>query len=285
MKPIQKREINYVKSVKGFVSMERRINGVLAAARTIGDFELGEAISHEPDLFEYGLRRWGGLRAGDDDGHSLLFVPPKAAPVCSDTPLSYLPSHFLPPVPFADAFPSGSVPPPGASLPALPRVVLPSVIQPLPCIPPSLRDHLNHWLETPIPFRSLHAPPPLRIPHNTLLPPEYACIAPPPAPSPCVQEWDREDVALVLACDGLFDVADDQLIADVACPWMHPESFDLLAEPTFSANTDRDGAGSGTQRPGLIPKGKLAELAALRLRSCASAMGSADNISVIVVFL
>lgn len=42
--------MDYIRSVGGFVSLDKRLNGVLAVARTMGDFEYAPSISSDPDL-------------------------------------------------------------------------------------------------------------------------------------------------------------------------------------------------------------------------------------------
>jgi serine/threonine protein phosphatase PrpC len=192
--------------------------------------------------------------------------------------------------------------------------------------------------------------------------------------------WARTDICLVLACDGLYDVMDEQQIAETCCPWMtgdveervrvwddpvfdyqeddevlegqendgrdnlcddvvnyqllHPgncnspplsyidsvqaqeslSSFSIISPLTtpqanqtstlsqqFMDGTDsypptpvssvstsvsrfHNGSSSSFRRP-IITKGRLAEFAALRLRTAADALDSTDNVSVIVVML
>jgi serine/threonine protein phosphatase PrpC len=104
-------------------------------------------------------------------------------------------------------------------------------------------------------------------------------------------EWAREDVALVIACDGLYDVMDDQLIAEIACPWMCWNDFDLFNDPIFDNVFSEVLRGNSTERLRYgckcvhVGKGCLAELAAVRLRTAADALESMDNVSLVVVML
>ncbi|KAK2954081.1 hypothetical protein BLNAU_10898 [Blattamonas nauphoetae] len=191
--------------------------------------------------------------------------------------------------------------------------------------------------------------------------------------------FERQDVCIVLGCDGLFDVLYGEQIAELACPWMRDDGS-WMEDPVFDSDSDdevgsrgrRGGRGKGkevvveewneenleknaksmnilpdavehaeedadedaeaepsvvsshssesdsifepspfTQLPSSHPpispssqhppktrsrrrqnglgrhknKGRLAELAALRLKSASDAMESLDNISIIVLFL
>jgi hypothetical protein len=60
------------------------------------------------------------------------------------------------------------------------------------------------------------------------------------ARAPSLAEWEREDVALVIACDGLFDVLDDQMVAEVACPWMCRNDAGLFNDPVFDGIFDEE---------------------------------------------
>lgn len=46
--------------------------------------------------------------------------------------------------------------------------------------------------------------------------------------------WKREDICLVLACDGLYDVIDNQLLAEIACPWNEQGSESIFNDAVFS---------------------------------------------------
>ncbi|KAA6375071.1 MAG: hypothetical protein EZS28_029401, partial [Streblomastix strix] len=95
--------------------------------------------------------------------------------------------------------------------------------------------------------------------------------------------WEREDIALVLACDGLFDVLDNQLVAELTCPWAYDDRIE--EDAFYLAHSNGQDTPDSNKDIANVTKGDLAELAALRLRSCADAMESTDNISLIVVIL
>jgi serine/threonine protein phosphatase PrpC len=99
-----------------------------------------------------------------------------------------------------------------------------------------------------------------------------------------VSEWKREDVALVVACDGLYDALDDQLVAEIACPWMSRNDYHLFNDPILSQAFSEVDLKNGCKCMS-VGKGYLAELAAARLRSAADALDSMDNISIIVIML
>ncbi|KAA6355204.1 MAG: hypothetical protein EZS28_049269, partial [Streblomastix strix] len=67
-KPQLKRELQYIKRVDGFVSLEKRVNGILAVARSLGDFIHSPAVSADPDLYSYQIHRWSGLHIGPQTG-------------------------------------------------------------------------------------------------------------------------------------------------------------------------------------------------------------------------
>ncbi|KAA6385677.1 MAG: hypothetical protein EZS28_018795 [Streblomastix strix] len=178
-KPSNRKEMDYIRSVGGFVSLDKRLNGVLAVARTMGDFEYAPSISSDPDLVIQGINRWGGLHSGYSN------------------------------------------------------------------------------------------------PDQT-------------------EMWKREDICLVLACDGLYDVIDNQLLAEIACPWNEQGSESIFNDAVFSRSDSSQINNKGTMNKSLkngkcmcrkIAKGQLAELAALRLRSAAEALDTTDNVSVVVIML
>jgi hypothetical protein len=214
-------------------------------------------------------------------------------------------------------------------------------------IPPSLTPTLNKWLKKPVPIPSRG--------YSSAL--EGGKFSDDLFNSEEVSEggWVRRDVCLVLACDGLYDVLDEQQVAELCCPWMtgdRDERVKVWDDPVFDDDDDgeeeeerekgkknsgeeeeeersesdgskdddnkvdgvkekieesfEDGKASNKlfhhkkstcsfsssfssfypRRPcPVITKGRLAELAALRLRSAADALDSADNVSVIVVML
>lgn len=37
-----------------------------------------------------------------------------------------------------------------------------------------------------------------------------------------------------MACDGLFDVVDNQLLAEVMCPWMEKGNHDIFNDTVFN---------------------------------------------------
>ncbi|KAA6394826.1 MAG: hypothetical protein EZS28_009648 [Streblomastix strix] len=94
-----------------------------------------------------------------------------------------------------------------------------------------------------------------------------------------------------MACDGLFDVFDNQLIAEIACPWIAKDNSDVFDDPVFDDSSDDEQQSKdikttkGRIRHGRVNKGKLAELAALRLRTAAEVTDSTDNVSVMVIML
>lgn len=160
-------------------------------------------------------------------------------------------------------------------------------------------------------------------------------------------------MAVVIGCDGLYDVLDEQLIAELCCPWMADGVHDVFNDAVFSREDkeeeedeeyeraekekeeerrrrmemedecgegESDGEGDDDEfkddafgaapeekkrrrdrkavpryvklisssygcKCAKISKGKLAELAATRLRAAADALDTTDNLSVIVLFL
>ncbi|KAK2953142.1 putative Leucine-rich repeat protein SHOC-2 [Blattamonas nauphoetae] len=96
--------------------------------------------------------------------------------------------------------------------------------------------------------------------------------------------WKREDVALVIGCDGIFDVLDTQDLAELACPWMDSSGASFAYQPYFSRKQTQSFSEntSGSCFCSLISKGEMAEMAATRIRNAASALESQDNISVLV---
>jgi hypothetical protein len=339
----------------------------------MGDFTEGPAVSHDPDLFEFPLQRWVCLHLGSDT--RVDSFSPATSDILSATgsPARCLPEPADNPATVATVF-SGSSPQlpgpaPSTSLTitnflndfaavrttsaVTAQFVLPSPVFPLPHVPYSLAPLLDTWLDTPIPYYSpIHPPPPVERPVTVPLLAIPTAINHPVAPPDLGENndrWLREDIALVLGCDGLFDVVDNQLLAEIVCPWMEDGAHDVFNDPVFdpeharsrkkkSDARTRDGTapdapittppsdeGDGDEleedeedsdelldplssrfagpdasrlscnhysssapsqcRCHLVSKGQLAELAALRLRSCADALDSTDNVSLIVIML
>ncbi|KAK2945642.1 putative leucine-rich repeat domain-containing protein [Blattamonas nauphoetae] len=102
------------------------------------------------------------------------------------------------------------------------------------------------------------------------------------------QRWEREDVALVVGCDGVFDVLDAQGLAELVCPWMDATGASFAFNSHFGRrrrwNTEASLTPCATSCLA-ITKGDLAEIAAVRIRNAATSLESQDNISVLVVFL
>lgn len=60
-KPHLAREIKYIRSVDGYVSLEKRVNGILAVSRAMGDFAHYPQVCCEPDLYAMPIKRWKGI--------------------------------------------------------------------------------------------------------------------------------------------------------------------------------------------------------------------------------
>ncbi|KAA6386350.1 MAG: hypothetical protein EZS28_018121 [Streblomastix strix] len=433
-KPINDREVDYIKRVGGFLSSERRVNGVLAVARAMGDFDLSPAVSCEPDLFQYSIKRWNGLHIDVEESNDKFTLENKSgnreqinnqkeiieindqstiqtsrSENEAPTPLNFIVlsssnqetdrtidntkneitersidqitnqseslgdeqnKKILSPS-FQNQIPSvqiqqvqkrrkGPVPPNGIRYPCV--------------VEQGLAEQLDQWLTPSVPFLStLHDAVEIKKTYSA----EDACrfikyeeeqrrqrlyveqqkneMEKQPLSAwklkkdeqindvqinkeiageknisidkensfveknIDIHQWEREDVALVMGCDGVFDVIDNQLLAELVCPWMEDGNHDLFNDPVFNdIENDIDInqvndlyknlsekhneiliGSEGKKRINSkddqqllqnclchkITKGKLAELAALRLRTAADALDSTDNVSVVVVVL
>lgn len=414
------------------MNLDRRVNGILAVARSMGDEDLHPAVDSEPDVFEYSINRWNAVHVDLSDAMSddeIITVSheiksdrsqntdnstdlqksiyygkqeSKEASISNESLHSYVGSyasqslksqpstHSLPQhrtsnsnsSPYSSASLSQSSSPSLSLSPAinstqasLKQIVLPNPVFPLSHIPVSLAHILDEWLKDPVPYKTVHheqqtdeTKPTIllktfiaaqtsqqrkamslltqtkwtpricmqlkpSLPANALHLQTSASIASgdnnnamysssnAEISTSTVSEsttivcsgWKREDIALVLGCDGLFDVVDNQLLAELVCPWMEEDNEDILSDPVFTApdsdseeeettcegNVDKCNSSSRKEQSQMeqrnqksysckchrLTKGKLAELSALRLRSCADALDSLDNISIIVVML
>lgn len=316
-KPINKREERYVKSVNGFVSNERRINGILAVGRAMGDFDMAPAVSNEPDLFCLDIDRWNGLHLGreeeeekekkeeeeEEDSKRKEEKNEKCVEECgkertvasanSEQPTDTMESSYS--ASFSNT-PSSPMKQPHSSL-QMPPVRSCGCQRSEPVeLNSSLAAVLDEWISPPIPFPSAchedvetNQPPHLCARMAEKKEEEENKSEKCSLPHAAVQtsSWEREDVALVIGCDGLFDVMDNQQIAEIACPWMNPADTDVFNDPVFDSEDEENrgnerGHGCFCRK---VKRGQLAELAALRLRSAADALESTDNLSVIVIVL
>lgn len=434
-KPTVRREANYVKSVNGYVSGERRVKNMLAVGRSVGDLDSVPAVSSEPDVHTMNLRRWNGIHVGCNEKDAIRIAnavekheeheendswngwmvrhsqrrqlnqvkknrnakrkkehrhrKDKSKGKKSDG--SYSSSD--------DGYSSSSSSSDSSSCSSasyLTRLYPPPDVNPstLFILDSKLRLVLDKFLLPLAPHPSLlHDPPPRRpafcqpvsfdeyFPTDRFTPSvthgyEHSPVTMCPTLSKsnkrklkgmetktnandgidrakryCSaqdsededddefdQPWWREDVAIVIGCDGVFDVVSNQLVAEMVCPWMEGGNHDVFNDPVFddavdalrispsssvvhvrrrstspvwdpdeekmdmdsSSNEAKDGLFDGINqvdfgtaeshgkvgcRCGAIEKGMLAELGAVRLKSCADALESMDNISVIVIIL
>ncbi|KAK2945934.1 putative leucine-rich repeat domain-containing protein [Blattamonas nauphoetae] len=188
-KPVDLREFNYIRSVLGWVGAERRVNGMLAVARSMGDFDEAPFVCNEADITLQTLVRPrddedGGRRGRIGDGRGI------GEEEVSD-------------------------------------------------------EAMLDWMERVVPFSPvLH---PLSEPHH----------------NPSIP---REDVAIVLGCDGVFDVLSNDQIADLV-----DYSIAQVRRRTEGKDVDE--------------KQELAEFSAVAIRVAACELDSMDNISVLVVVL
>ncbi|KAK2951371.1 hypothetical protein BLNAU_13651 [Blattamonas nauphoetae] len=185
-KPHLPKEREFIYNSGGFLNLDRRVNGVLAVSRALGDLDIQPGVNTECDVFVDVLSRWNGVptrKLGavrlelSEDEEAVLFGHTEPL---SDTSLISLPS----PQPFS------------------------------------------------------------------------------------VGSKRREDVAVVIGCDGLYDVLSNEQIARIVNPIA--EHHPVIFPPDLHG------------RAVSLSKGELAEKAALRLRSAAEALDSSDNVSVIV---
>ena len=360
-KPFKKEETVFIKHAGGFISDQSRINGVLAVARAIGDFDLYPAVSEEADHFLQPIQRWNGK----------LTIQ---SIICSDSTKSSLELS-------STNSQIRSVPDP-TIIPLLRKWC----VDPKPLSSPQHKEtlalfeeeqkqaeELNYQYQKQIERQKVHKRIlPLKrnereitsrahtstSPHSAtfeLSPQRNQNIANPnnnstPSSSQITSQifapnssessldktvkWTREDVAIVLACDGIYDVLSSQQMAEVGFGWLDPcnrnqlinnsstirskshsvyshseqseKSIPSLSDPDMQDNTKSISSSSESssafgmenlkrnekskncniENVDICPnKGELAEIAALRLRSAASALGSTDNLSIIVIML
>ncbi|KAA6392332.1 MAG: hypothetical protein EZS28_012140, partial [Streblomastix strix] len=212
-KPQLKRELQYIKRVDGFVSLEKRVNGILAVARSLGDFIHSPAVSADPDLYTYQIHRWSGLHIGPQSGITK-----------EQTQIQTQQSDQQAKVPYQNTV-----------------------------VDQSLAPILDQWLADPTPYKSVLHPMTNIRQINTGLNTSISAL------QSVEQEqsrnearietrvWDREDIALVMACDGLFDVVDNQLLAEVMCPWMEKGNHDIFNDTVFN-ESDSDSSSDESQQ-------------------------------------
>ncbi|KAK2964894.1 putative Leucine-rich repeat protein soc-2 like protein [Blattamonas nauphoetae] len=228
-KPTNKSERDYVMSVGGFINMQRRVNGVLAVARSMGDFDLHPAISDDPDMFEIGLCRWNGHTGPDPDGLRVLADEDSQFDFCG----------------FED----------DRGL----RQILPNA--------------LAEWHK------------PCQPSHSDLHSYDSSTFSTSSWADSHVNDWKREDIAIVLACDGVFDVIRNDILADLVCDWMAGALSDEdLKKSNLTFEIDADDAYDMADSP-KVNKGQFAKYAALRIRVASEALDSQDNISALVIIL
>ncbi|KAK2949422.1 putative Protein scribble like protein [Blattamonas nauphoetae] len=301
----------------GMIGFEDRVNGRLAISRAFGDFDLEPAINPEPDLYSFEIKRWKGIcfESSYNDSPTLNMDSENGASPTSfsdhSSPLENAPATVN--FELTDINENET----HESLPSASTIELKQLLDKhlLPLAPFVSLYHDYNDLHSV--FLAANIPP-------FVLPKQHSTYFPPSKFTPSslahgtpVQStvFRREDICLVLGCDGLFDVLNAEQIAEIACPWMQG-GMDWLNDPALDRSdceeTDEDDSEHSSEEDPIfaryfprtplakqrtndtdsishgyryITKGKLATLAACRLRSAAVALDSQDNISVMAIFL
>ncbi|KAK2952132.1 putative leucine-rich repeat protein [Blattamonas nauphoetae] len=231
-KPVNRTERNYISSVGGFVNMRRRVNGILAVARSMGDFDLSPAVSDEHDTFEVHLKRWNGHLLADQSQLKTLSED-------------------------VDFFPS-----PTGQSDVCSRSILP--------------NSLDEWTKPNSP-----AYPGKHIYDSS----EFSRCD---SADTHVSKWKREDIAIVLACDGVWDVLRNDSLCDLVCEWISGAvtEDELRRKGILIESTRPDPTSSQLDRQDAqLHKGRFAEISATRIRNASESFESQDNISVVVIVL
>lgn len=278
-KPLCPRERRFIKRVGGFVTTERRINSILAVARALGDFDLSPAVSSEPDVTMCAIERWGKLHVDGSDCIQCDCAEHAKERNCNSLAPRSHGCHSLEGSPSTDSSSSTPLQSARSSLKSqsihLSSSHASSYVSPY--VPPSLAPVLDEWLIPPQPFPALfhareenwrlkelsaHERASYSEHHskedgnNTVSSASSSTSdslsvvtastssAPHNSSNVFVNGWKREDMALVLACDGLYDVIDTQQVAEIGFPWMDEEAgWSVFSDPVFDEEDDDEGKG------------------------------------------
>ncbi|KAK2951421.1 putative Histone acetyltransferase KAT8 [Blattamonas nauphoetae] len=293
-----------------YVTPDGRVCGNLAPSRVMGDVDYVEMMRTDADVFCERVRRWKGIHLDSAP------EPPKVHCTIVDTSGN---DDLIERVP---------TPPPGPQTVSNPTAF--TLLHQTECVPDSVLPLLDEYLKDPFPVnlpRHERAPhiqraflpdaemilsskevppirreylPPFRNQKNTqlsTLPSPLLARNPPfflssidrqSSRSQCL--WQREDVAIVIGCDGIFDVLDAQDVAELVCPWMDSSGSRFAFSPIFkrmkvmshfpTAVDDQTVNHPSKCCCHAFDRGILAELAATRLKNAAVALESTDNISI-----
>ncbi|KAK2951050.1 hypothetical protein BLNAU_14011 [Blattamonas nauphoetae] len=269
-KPSNTAELIRIKESGGWVSLDRRVDGKLATARSVGDIELQPEVSGEGDTFERARQSWKerepkAMSKTDKDN-------------CWNTFLSSLTPHPLNPFPLAPRQLMSPVslpttpPSPVTNFPIQPSPSILGKIQatpPKPRTPPTAPEPTEEKKKTKeeVKFDASH--------FHSHRPSDANLFA---FSSPhCLQT----DTAVVIGCDGVFDVLTSQHVADI----IHTVLLHFTTLSTHSSKSSSSNHAPLITQLDPQAKGYVAQKCAVAIKTAALALLTQDNVSVIVVLL
>ncbi|KAK2947417.1 putative Adenylate cyclase [Blattamonas nauphoetae] len=291
-KPVNAEEMAQIRSRGGWVSLDRRVNGKLATARSLGDIELQPEVSGEPDVFERSRTNTEPTQTGQVAADVLLSC--WTAYLNSLTPHPLRPTLITPPKDtdsLSNANPPKTTPGESSSLTGLD---LQNTTSPRLSIPPSAAAKVP---STPVPV----IPPKPRSTSPSAAGTEEKDKATKPTVEPVHDQTHshnsamsnaslfgfsaphalQTDCAVVIACDGVFDVLSSQHIADI----IHLVLLHFTRPSAPSSNPFETATSPLVSRLTPAEKGHVAQKCAVAIKTAALALNTQDNLSVIVVLL